>query len=189
LAQLATLLYRKDLENEPPSSATTLLSPILGVNSTTIAAATSFISIPAPDISLPRSQPQPLLDSITPSFAAQNPQSKHESADKNDHKLLSTHSLSQLVLAAGTFDVGADGRYREVRRQRRRKLYLRLKGRRCRDGSNINSLDEEGNAMGKETVEEREERISFERFHEGRVAIRLLKLQASEAVEGREIEW
>ncbi len=65
-------------------------------------------------------------------------------------------------------------------------MYWRLKGMSLSSRSYTDSVDEEAHEMEKESSEEREERIKFERFHEGRVAVRLSQLQASES---NEVKW
>ena len=99
--------------------------------------------------------------------------------DEDDHRLLSSHAIAKLVLAAGTYNVGADGRYRDVRRQRRRKIWERMHGR----------GPQPANAISECEIEEVQKRMAFERLDEGRVARQLLMLQVDMAIRGRAVQW
>ena len=119
-------------------------------------------------------------DTSGPLDSAQDSQSCH---DEDDHLLLTPHIRTKLILAAGTYDIGVDGRYREVRRQRRRKFWEHEKqaiigGRFSREDASLH-----------ESEEERTQRMAFERLDEGRVARRLLMLQVELAERGRAVEW
>ena len=106
--------------------------------------------------------------------------------EEDSDDLLSPHARAQLILAAGTYEVGVDGRYREVRRQRRRRLWHRLQN---HDQAaevrflRTNAAAEYGGG------EQRRQRIKFERLGEGRVARKLLTLQVQMAGQRSVIEW
>ena len=108
------------------------------------------------------------------------------SASDDDEDLLSPHARAQLILAAGTYDIGVDGRYREVRRQRRRRLWDRLQQ---RDPSTDAGLLRIQGAAECESEEQRISRMAFERLGEGRVARNLLMLQAQMVGQRGVIEW
>ena len=108
------------------------------------------------------------------------------SVSDDDEDLLSPHARAQLILAAGTYDVGVDGRYREVRRQRRRQIWHRLQQENRGAESRLLRI---GEAAQSENEEQRTQRIAFERLGEGRVARKLLMLQAQAAGRRGVIEW
>ena len=121
---------------------------------------------------------------LTSTFRSNSAASSSSSDDDED--LLSPHAQAQLILAAGTYDVGVDGRYREVRRQRRRRVWNRLQQR--KPSTDVRDLRIQG-AADCENEEYRRQRMVFERVGEGRMARKLLMLQAQIAGRRGVIEW
>ena len=102
--------------------------------------------------------------------------------DEDDHFLLSPSNRIKLILRAGTSNVGVDGRYREVRRMRRRKIWLRENNLKTGEGACLCDLDDESEEM-------RKDRVDFERDGEAWVSRRLLGLVVGMERRGRRILW
>jgi hypothetical protein len=107
----------------------------------------------------------------------------------DDHTMLPVRKLAQLILAAGTYNIGVDGRCREVRRARRRKLWTRTQQ------SDAKPLIDNTIDVGMQ--DSRLQQLTFERRGEGKVAMMMLMLQVQIVLERsqticpgrRQIQW
>jgi hypothetical protein len=107
----------------------------------------------------------------------------------DDHTLLPARNLAQLILAAGTYNIGVDGRCREVRRARRRKIWTRTQQ------ADTKQLIDNTIDVGRH--DSRSQQLIFERRGEGKVAMMMLMLQVQIVLERsqticpgrRQIQW